>query len=167
LAFASSVVAIDSNERIGRRSVVTVLHLDDAWRALSVATDPISARRFASDALSFAQRLAPGSNASKESPIGPAVILTPDGAFPSPEAGERFGDFVWKGSPSTRVIGEVAEFNYGHDVRLFLFPGASDGQDRRLSTGQLWRTRTPWVWRVWSIGGDGSVVFSETRQFRN
>jgi hypothetical protein len=167
LAFASSVIAIDSNERIGRRSVVTVLHHADGWRVLSVATDPVSARRFASDVLPFAQRLAPGSSASKETPPRPAVILTPDGAFPSPEAGGRFGDFVWKGSESTGVIGEIAEFNYGHDVRLFLLPGASDGQERRLSAGQLWRTKTPWSWRVWSIGHDGSVAFSDTRQFRN
>jgi hypothetical protein len=82
-------------------------------------------------------------------------------------ARERFGDFVWKGSASTGVIGEIAEFNYGYDVRLFLFPGAVGGQDRRLSAGKLWTTRTPWVWRVWSINQDGNVVFSDTRQFRN
>jgi hypothetical protein len=167
LAFASSVVGIDSNERIGRRSVLTLLQHADKWQVLSVATDPVSAKQFASDVMPFAQRLTPGPSVSQGSPPKPAVILTPDGAYPSPKAGERFGDFVWRASASTGVIGEIAEFNYGHDVRLFLFPGAPGVQDRRLSTGQLWKTRTPWVWRVWSINQDGSVVFSETRQFRN
>jgi hypothetical protein len=165
LAFASSVVGIDSNERIGRRSVATVLHKTDKWRVLTVATDPVSTKQFGLDVLPFARRLAP--SAIKAAPPSPAVILTPDGAYPSPKAGERFGDFVWKGSASTGVIGEIAEFNYGYDVRLFLFPGAPGGQDRLLSTGQLWTTKTPWVWRVWSINQDGHVVVSEPRQFRH
>jgi hypothetical protein len=167
LAFTSSVVAIDSSERIGRRSVATVLHKTDRWRVLSVATDAVSAKQFGSDVSLFARRLGPAPSISKVSPPIPALILTPDGAYPSPKAGERFGDFVWKGSASTGVIGEVAEFNYGYDVRLFLLPGTPGGQDKRLSTGQLWTTRTPWVWRVWSINQDGNISFSDTRQFRN
>ena len=167
LVFASSVVAIESNERIGRRSVATVLRKTDRWRVLSVAADPVSAKQFGSDVLPFARRLEPAVGGSKASPLRAAVILTPDGTYPAPKAGERFGDFAWKGSASTEVIGEIAEFNYGYDVRLFLFPGAPVGQDKRLSTGQLWTTRTPWVWRVWSINRDGSIVLSDTRQFRN
>ena len=117
--------------------------------------------------LPFARRLEPAVGGSKASPLRAAAILTPDGTYPAPKAGERFGNFAWKGSASTEVIGEIAEFNYGYDVRLFLFPGAPVGQDKLLSTGRLWTTRTPWIWRVWSINRDGSIVLSDTRQFRN
>jgi hypothetical protein len=167
LAVVSSVVAIDSSERVGRRSVATVLYKTDTWRVLSVAADPMSARQFGWDMSTFARRLAAAPTTSREPPLVPAVIMTADGAYPSPNAGQRFGDFVWKGSMSTEVVGEIAEFNYGYDVRLFLFPGTPGGQERRLSSGRLWTTRTPWVWRVWSINRDGSVAFSDTRQFRN
>jgi hypothetical protein len=167
LAFASSVVAIDSSERVGRRSVATVVYKTDKWRVLSVTADPMSTKQFGSDVLTFARRLGPAPIASNATLPKPAVIVTADGAYPSPNAGQRFGEFVWKGSASTGVAGEIAEFNYGYDVRLFLFPGAPGGQERRLSSGRLWTTRTPWVWRVWSINRDGSVVFSDTRQFRN
>jgi hypothetical protein len=164
LAFASAVVGIENNERIGRRSVVTVLRKAAKWQALTVASDPVSAKEFASDAISFGRRLESAANAS--TPVEPAAILTPDGSFPSPKAGERFGDFVWKGSPSLDVRAEIAELSYGSDVRLFLYLGAAPNEQRLLSTGKLWTTESPWVWRVWSIKGDGTVAFSDTRQFR-
>ena len=164
LAFASSVVAIESSERVGRRSVVTVLHKTDAWRVLSVTADPLSTKQFGADALTFARRLVPF--APKAALPMPARIVTADGTYPQPGAGQRFGDFVWEGSTSPGVIGEIAEFNYGYDVRLFLLPGTPGGKESRLSAGRLGTTKSPWVWRVWSIDRDGSVAFSDVRQFR-
>lgn len=166
LAFASSVVAIDNHERIGRRSVISILRKTDKWRVLTVTADPVSAKEFASDAALFGGRLVARTGASRETPGRSAIIQTSDGTFPSPKAGERFGDFTWTSSPSKEIKGEIAEFSYGFDVRLFLYPGAAPGQKRSLSTGKLY-SRTPWLWRIWSIGNDGSVTFTDTRQFRN
>ena len=165
LAFASSVVGIESHDRVGRRTIAAVLRKTDKWRALTVAGDPVTAKEFASDALPFARRLA---KETPQTPDGqPAVILTPDGTYPAPKAGDRFGSFSWKGSPSAGVQGEIVEFNYGQDVRLVLLPGAAPDQDREISAGRLWTTKSPWVWRVWSIRSDGGVTFSDVRQFRH
>lgn len=166
LTFASSVVAIDSHERIGRRSVMSILRKTDRWRVLTVTADPVSTKEFASDAALFGGRLVSPADASQGTSGRSALILTPDGTYPSPTAGQRFGDFVWTSSPSAEIKGEIAEFSYGFDVRLFLYPGAAPSQSRRLSSGKLY-SQAPWLWRVWSIGNNGSVAFSDTRQFRN
>ena len=82
-----------------------------------------------------------------------------------PAQGERFGDFTWQPSQSPDVIGQVAEFMFGKDnsrarTRLFFLPG----REGKLWSGFLVSGGTS-AWRVWSIGKDGAVAFSEQRSF--
>jgi hypothetical protein len=58
------------------------------------------------------------------------------------------------------VVAEVAEFHYGNASRLIVHPAGE------VSAGQLWMTRGPWSWRVWSVGEDGRIATSEAGQFQ-
>jgi hypothetical protein len=97
----------------------------------------------------------------------PARLLTPNGVYPIPQPGERFGDFTWYPSQSTDVIGQVVEFVWGKDTnwgqtRLAFLPVS----ENKISSGFL-LSGGPTVWRVWSINKFGDVVFSEQHSFRN
>ena len=118
LVFVSSAVAIDGPQRTGWRSVVTVLRKTDRWRALTVASDRASTRQFGSAVVPFSKKLVFAADASQEA-LGPPA---PKGPLPSPEAEARDGEFVWTGAPSPEFVGEIAEFNYGHDTLLLLYP---------------------------------------------
>src|SRR5208337_5682126 len=107
--------------------------------------------RFGPEGSVFGKQLASGSGQAKS--VEPAVILTPEGAFPVPAQGERFGDFKWTASRSADVKAEIAEFDYGYDVRLFFVPAAGPGQERQVSAGLLATANAPWTWRVWSVAG--------------
>lgn len=98
----------------------------------------------------------------------PAKLLTPDGIFPQPKGGERFGDFRWQPSPSANVVAEVAEFAYQGNARLFVhFRSQQDPEHDAISVGQLWTTNDVWKWRVWSITNQGAVSFSSFRSFHH
>ncbi len=92
--------------------------------------------------------------------------LMPDGMFPVPKKGERFGDFIWQPSPSSDVVAQVVEFTLGKDkigglTRLFFLPPS----ESKLSSGLLMSGGTS-AWRVWSISKAGDVVFSEQHSFK-
>lgn len=98
--------------------------------------------------------------------LEPARPLIPDGMFPLPKKGERFGDFIWQPSPSSDVTAQVVEFTLGRDkngglTRLFFLPPG----ENKISSGLLMSGGTS-DWRVWSISKTGEVVFSEQRSFK-
>jgi hypothetical protein len=133
-----------------------------SWQLLVAARDPLSTGDFTDRLPTLTNRLA------RETITGataePARLLTGDGVFPQPAAGQRFGDFTWRPSQSSDVIFQVAEFAYDDDARLFLLPSGV-GAPGRLSAGQLWTTGGPWAWRIWSITQSGDVAFSSARTF--
>src|SRR5688572_14122307 len=84
------------------------------------------------------------------------------GDFPRAPAGQRFGNFEWHSSRSPGVVGEIVEFAYEDDARLFV---TRPGGHRQISAGQLWTTKSTWHWRVWSINSAGDIGFSSARAF--
>ena len=111
---------------------------------------------------------------AQEPPEPAELVAPPDGTYPLPLPGQRFGDFVWTPSPSRKVVAEIAEFAYVRgdpayqDARLFVFPRSRVGPVvDRVSAGQLWTTRDVWEWRVWSIRDDGVITFSDARFFNH
>ena len=75
------------------------------------------------------------------------------------------GAFTWQSSPSDDVVGEIAEFGYTDDERLFVASSTRAGGLSEISLGALWTTRREWSWRVWSVSRSGEVVFTESRTF--
>ena len=152
---------------LGHQSLLAVLrNQGGAWRLLVITDDPLDT---VAPIPLTTQRLGSLLDDGKLAGIAPeaARLLTPDGVYPRPPQGERFGDFTWQPSQSTDVIGQVVEFMFGASsnrgrTRLF-FPSAREG---RLSSGFLMSGGTIY-WRVWSISKSGDVVFSEQHSFRH
>ncbi len=153
---------------LGQQSILVVLRNQGGiWRVLAITHDPVNtvARNPRTSSWEVASKLD-----QEELPgVTPelAQLLTPNGVYPLPLRGERFGDFVWAPSQSPDVIGQVVEFMWGRDAnwgltRLFFLPA----NENKLSTGYL-MSGGPTLWRVWSINKAGDVVFSEQRSFRN
>jgi hypothetical protein len=155
LAFILAKASYWSDELIGCTEVLSVWVKQDGWKLLVISNDPLTLEMATRDIpnISFTE--------DKEVNLAPAQLVTPDGIYPPPQPGQRFGDFFWVPSASTDVLAEIAEFNYGPASRLFYKP---NGQ---VSTGRLWTTNTPWFWRVWSIGKNGQVIFSKVHSFRD
>jgi hypothetical protein len=164
LAFALQRAAFDVGGTIGHASLLLVFRRPaTTWQLLAASRDPVSTGVFIRQVPALAGALArePGRRALP----APPVLLSPaDGMYPAPQAGHRFGDFRWRSSGSTNVVGHIAEFAYDDDARFFLTPFFSRNQGQ-VSAGQLWTTRGPWTWRVWAIADTGDVAFSETRTF--
>lgn len=170
LAFARMVASYESARTLGRLAVLLVLRKQQSqWQLLAASTDPASNTMFLHQIPRLVSLLqkewTPGSNPA------PAKLLAPeDGRFPQPASGQRFGDFIWQPSTSSRVIAEIAEFAYKNDARLFIRFASEDSVARgQVSTGYLWGGDPPWnwKWRVWSISDDGAVSFSQARSFQN
>ena len=155
LALVETAAATLGQSEIGRHSIVSVHRFDDSWRLLAISGDPVTLGATATQWRSLASRFGPSST-----PPTAAALQTPDGVLPSPPAGARFGDFTW--IPGKGGMAQIVEMNYESDTRLFLLDQAAN----RLSTGQLWTTNSTWHWRVWTVGQDGSIAFSESRAFR-
>ena len=153
---------------LGQQSILAVLrNQSGTWRLLTITHDPVNTVAQISRTSSWEvagkldQEQLPGVTPDL------AQLLTPDGVYPLPLRGERFGDFAWVPSQSTDVVGQVIEFVWGRDTnwgltRLFFLPP----NENKLSTGYL-MSGGPTIWRVWSINKAGDVVFSEQRSFRN
>jgi hypothetical protein len=157
LALVETTATIDTNREVGRRSVVSVHRFDDGWRLLMVSGDPVSTGVTAVRWRELASRFGPSGAAP-----APASLLTSDGVLPRAPAGQRFGDFTWL--PAKRgAIGQFVEVCYPNDTRLFLL----DPTEGRLSTGNLMSAGVKLRWRVWTVGADGTVAFSETRSFQH
>ena len=153
---------------LGQRTILAVLRNQNGnWRLLAITHDvmntvaPISLT--ATNA--FVNSLDHGPTAGI-APY-PARPVTPDGVYPRPAMGERFGDFIWEQSHSTDVIGQVVEFTWGNDTnwnltRLFFLPAS----ENKVSSGYLMSGGAS-TWRVWSISSAGHVAFSEQHSYRH
>lgn len=151
---------------LGQQSILAVLtNQSGTWRLLAITHDPVNTvARIYKTTNRFTNSLDHGPY------IGimpePARLLTPNGVYPVPQPGDRFGDFIWYPSQSTDVIGQVVEFVWGKDTnwgltRLFFLPAS----ENKISSGFL-MSGGPTVWRVWSINKFGDVAFSEQYSFK-
>jgi hypothetical protein len=158
LAFVLMTASFWNDNALGCMEVLSVwVKAGDTWSLLTITNDPVSLEAATRDL----PPLAGGLVEDKGKAAKPATLLAPgNGLVPAPLPGQRFGDFQWAPSPSEGVM-EVAEFNYGRASRLFVTPAGS------VSAGQLWTTRGPWSWRVWSVSKDGQVVLSDAWQFQH
>ena len=96
----------------------------------------------------------------------PAELLTPDGQYPLPENGERFGSFSWRPNPSPNIVAEVVEFTWRFNTRMFIHLHSGQNLDHdSLWTGRMYGWGGPWKWRVWSITDRGTVALSSARSF--
>ena len=153
---------------LGQQSILAVLRNENGtWRLLAITHDPVNtvAQNARTSALAFVNKLDQEQLTGNTPEL--ARLLTPDGVYPRPPQGERFGDFLWAPSQSTDVIGQVVEFMWAKDTnwgltRLFFLPA----NETKLSSGYL-MSGGPSIWRVWSINKAGDVAFSEQRSFRN
>jgi len=150
---------------LGQQSILAVLrNQGGAWQLLAITDDPVNtvARRpLTTHMLASSLDDGPTAGTTPE----PAKPLTPDGLYPRPAPGERFGDFTWQPSPSADVIGQVVEFMWGENSnlgrnRLFFLPA----RERKLSSGFLMSGGKS-VWRVWSISKNGDVAFSDQHSY--
>jgi hypothetical protein len=155
------------NMDLGHQSILAVLrNQGGAWRLLAITADPLDTVATIPLTTQRVGSLLVDGRTAGAAP-DPARLLTPDGAYPRPAQGERFGDFTWRPSQSADVIGQVVEFMFGDNsdrgrTRLF-FPDAREG---KLSSGYLMSGGTT-SWRVWSISKGGEVAFSEQRSYRH
>ena len=152
---------------LGQQSILAVLrNQGGTWRLLAITHDPLNT--VARIPLTNTNAILMSLDQGQPARITPeaAQPLMPDGLFPLPKKGERFGDFIWQPSPSSDVIGQVVEFSVGKDTnwgftRLFFLPAS----ENKLSSGLLMGGGTS-AWRVWSVSKTGDVAFSEQRSFR-
>jgi hypothetical protein len=178
LAFVSLVSTFSAHVRVpltnrrsvqvvdlGQQSILAVLrNQGGAWQLLAITDDPVNTvARIPLTTHMLASSLDDGRTAGITPE--PAKPLTPDGVYPRPAQGERFGDFTWQPSPSADVIGQVVEFMWGQDTnlgrtRLFFLPA----RERKLSSGFLMSGGKS-AWRVWSISKNGDVAFSEPHSY--
>jgi len=179
LAFISLVTSFSAEARepnaifqlrqgmdLGQQSILAVLrNQSGTWRVLAITHDPVNTvgRNSRTSFNAFVNKL----DQEQLPGVTPelAQLLTPDGVYPLPPRGERFGDFAWAPSQSTDVIGQVVEFVWAKDTnwgltRLFFLPA----NENKLSSGYLMSGGAS-VWRVWSINKAGDVAFSEQHSF--
>ena len=151
---------------LGQRSILAILrNQGGTWQLLAITHDLWNTSARNSAAVNMLVNSLDHGLLTKLPPE-PARLLTPNGVYPLPQNGARFGDFIWEPSQSTDVIGQVAEFMWGKDTnwgltRLFFLPATANKQ----STGGLMQGGTT-MWRVWTISSSGDVVFSEQQSFK-
>jgi len=151
---------------LGQQSILAMLrNQDGTWRLLAITHDPLNT--VAQIPLTNTNGLLKSLDQERLEGITPepARPITPDGVYPVPQRGERFGDFTWQPSPSTEVIGQVFEFTLGKDTsrgltRLFFLPAT----ENKLSSGLIMNGGAS-TWRVWTISKAGDVAFSEQHSF--
>jgi hypothetical protein len=165
LTIAIVSAAYEAVDSIGNAQVLLVFRKPASRWQSSVATrDPISTREFVKDAPRLAARLARAGQ-SGAPPIPATLLLPSTGQFPRPPNGNGFGTFTWQSSPSGDVVGEIVEFAYYDDERLFFARAAQPAARGEISAGRLWHTQREWLWRLWSISRTGDIGFSESRTF--
>src|SRR6185295_6382794 len=102
---------------LGQQSILAVLrNQSGTWRLLAITHDPVNT--VARSSLTSSWEVASKLDQEELPGVTPelAQLLTPDGVYPLPPRGERFGDFAWVPSQSTDVIGQVVEFMWGRDA---------------------------------------------------
>ena len=167
LIFVSLNSTYESEKTIGQIPVLLILrNQNNNWKLLAASTDPISTSTFLQQIPRFSQSLQGPSRQKGE--LLPASRISPlSGLAPTPVSGQRFGEFSWQPSSSEDVVAEIVEFAYQNDARLFLRPRLKSVAVDQISSGQLWRSKSEWQWRVWSISSAGDVVFSQVGSFGN
>ena len=162
--------ALDSSKPgmdLGQRAILAVLrNQSGTWRLLAITHDPWNNWVRNPVAINTLVNSLDAEPVSWTTPM-PARLLTPNGVYPTPQNGKRFGDFIWEPSQSPDVIGQVAEFMWGKDTnsnltRLFFLPSNIN----KLSAGGLMVGGTT-MWRVWTISKSGDVSFSEQHSFKH
>jgi hypothetical protein len=152
---------------LGHQSLLAILRRSNGgWRLLAITDD--SASVDASSALQV-QRLSAllENGVENQEGAGAPQLVSKDGIYPAPAPGKRFGDFVWRPSTSPKIVGQVAEFNARFLHREFTRLVLLSEDKGQLSTGSLMgESESPWLWRVWAITKNGTVLFSENRSFR-
>jgi len=151
---------------LGQHSILAVLrNQNGTWRLLAITHDPVNT--WAPISLTTPNTFVNSLQHGEPSVITPQPgrPLTPDGVYPRPQRGQRFGDFIWEPSQSTDVIGQVVEFTWGKGTnwgltRLFFLPA----RENKVSSGHLMSGGTQ-VWRVWTVSKSGDVAFSEQHSF--
>ena len=150
---------------LGQKSILAVLrNQSGVWRLLAITDDPVN---------TVLRRPLTTQSVDRSLDDGQTIGITPEPArLLAPEGVQLprtapYVDLNWQPSPSTEVVGQVAEFMWGKDrnfglTRLFFLPA----RESKLSSGYLMNAGST-VWRVWSITKSGDVVFSEQRTFKN
>jgi hypothetical protein len=163
---ANTIFQVRHGMDLGQHSILAVLkNQSGTWRLLAITHDPLNtwAEIPLTTANTFVNLLDHGA------PTGitpePGRPLTPDGVYPRPRRGERFGDFIWEPSQNTDVIGQVVEFTWGKGTnwgltRLFFLPA----KENKVSSGHLMSGGIQ-AWRVWTVSKSGDVAFSEQHSF--
>jgi len=168
LVFIPLLNSFSNETSLGQKTLLVILrNVSNKWKLLTVTDDPVSLSMFDGPVQKLAKRLKEKNSVTESRIPEPATLLTPDWEFPAPVSGERFGNFVWRPSPSEDVVAEILEFEAGsftRRTRLFLFFDKS-AHERKLSTGKLVHTGGTWHWRVWSISENSSLALSDYRSF--
>ena len=159
LAFIGVISAYESPSAIGQEYYLLTLHrkrVEDNWSLISISDDS----DVYGDINLIVQKLI---NTDKAViPDSPATLIAPpDGEYPDPPTGERFGNYIWRPSSSEEVIAEVAEFKYTYSSRLFFSVRNNSVDYDDVNAG--WLAGVSWQWRVWSITESGDLIMSETR----
>jgi thiol-disulfide isomerase/thioredoxin len=137
------------------------------WKMLGASTDPVSSGEFLFE-MPQLQDLLAGTQATTGIPLAATLLSPIDGAAPTPPPGGRFGDFVWRPSPSDDVVAEIIEFAYDDNARYFLrFRTKANRDEGQISSVALWTTFSIWRWRVWTISSSGGISLSLSRSFNN
>ena len=163
------------NNALGGGFLVAALRRSDdgPWRVLFVSADPITVEH-----LNEAVPKLAGDLVGEAPPVLPVRITYPeDGEYPDiqpddvngPGDDARFGFFKWSREHDKTPLAEVVEFaTCGDEIGDSRILALRDGLDTRagqLSAGWLWSTGRRWQWRVWSVGADGRLAFSSSREF--
>ena len=175
LALVQVAATFASETAIGHAQVLVVLRRRDAdWTLLAAARDTVSNASFVRQAVATLSLdpwavapVLPDAPGAGRPLVAAALIAPADGRFPFPPFLQEFGVFEWTSSPSPDVVAEVVEFAGRGDARLVLPRRGLLDLAGSLSAREAPWTNSDWRWRVWSITGEGDVVFSETRTFRH
>lgn len=164
---ANTIFQVRHGGDLGQHSILAVLrNQSGTWRLLAITHDPLNTwaeTPLTTANTSFVKLLDHGeSTGITPEPVRP---LTPDGVYPRPQRGERFGDFIWEPSQGTDVIGQVVEFTWGKGTnwgltRLIFLPA----RENKVSSGYLMSGGIQ-TWRVWTVTKSGDVAFSEQHSF--
>ena len=166
LAMAAVQGSVESQKSLGTAQLLLVFRkAEDQWKLLAVSNEQFRVTSYL--VLEFADVSARLKTDAGPAPSPtPATLLTPDGQYPQPEVGERFGSFRWRPSRSQNVVAEVAEFTFLHNTRMFIHLHSEQNLDRDSHwAGRMYGWGGPWKWRVWSITDQGVVALTSARSF--
>jgi hypothetical protein len=129
LAFATVTATYDAENTLGQAQILLIFRKPSAqWQLLVAARDPVTNGEFATHVPAVAALL--NDHETSVVPAAAALLSPPAGQSPRAEAGQRFGVFRWRSSPSDTVIAELVEFAYHDDARIFArSPVRAGGRD--------------------------------------